>query len=44
MIFLTYERHNQWVSLKIITADSSQGSQELRNLQLYNWNSFPKEA
>jgi serine/threonine protein kinase len=35
VIFLTYiQRHNQWVSLKIITADSSKGSRELLNLQL----------
>jgi serine/threonine protein kinase len=35
MIFLTYNnRRNQWVSLKILSADSSRESQELRNLQL----------
>src|SRR5467141_3438427 len=34
MVFLIYNRHGQWVSLKIIAADSSLEPQELRNLQL----------
>src|ERR1700735_4667719 len=34
MIFLTYKSHKRWVSLKILTADSSRESQELRNLQI----------
>ncbi|KAK9486521.1 hypothetical protein V1527DRAFT_463532, partial [Lipomyces starkeyi] len=31
--------HNQWVSIKVMTADSSQASQELRNLRLLKKNS-----
>ena len=34
MIFLTYERQNRWVSLKILIADHPRESQEIRNLQL----------
>lgn len=33
MYLLTYKRKNQWVSLKILTADSSRESRELRNLR-----------
>jgi serine/threonine protein kinase len=32
MSSLTYKRNNQWVSLKILTAESSRESRELRNL------------
>lgn len=34
IIFLTYNRCKQWVSLKILTAASSRESKELQNLQV----------